>query len=613
MNELAKSLRLVAHRDQTPASYCSQIAHKVGRGANEFCLDMGLRFKDLVDGDPAAISKLERLCGLPGGFFEGSTIRALSAREFSVVGLNIPRETLCRSEVRVCPHCISEDADGVEGSKGVYHRIDWLFDAIRRCEEHGCMLVPLYPNDKPAQPHDTSAHLQEALEKIGDLKLASAPCEPSDLAYYIAAAIRGQSPQPAPFGLPLHAVAKLSEVLGAVMLHGPKTALNSLSHSDWHRAGHTGFGALRDGEMSFWSALRMLQDKAICDRQILGAKSTYGRLYDFLSADNDDPAYQPVRDSMRSYLLANIAYGPGDLLFGSVVDRRILHSVRSASLETGLHPKRLKKMLVAAHIAPQEQRDWMDDQIIFEAQNAAPMLERFVGAMSLGEAAQYLGIPRPHDAVLARSGVLPAVLPFDSPELKDGCFSKEDLDGFFERLTRLASPLQPDDTSFVPILEAAKRANCGVLEVIKLLLADGIQHVRLDSSQSGFPSIRIRPDELKPLVRLPDHGGIPVYKAMKQLKTSERVMDALLALGHLPFRIEVNPIKRAKQRYIDQKELDDFMLTFVSLASFSAEVGVHFKKVQKAAEAAGVRPAFDRELVHSTFYRRVDLAEIEVE
>lgn len=612
MNELTKSLRLVAHRDQTPASYCSQIAHKVGRGANEFCLDMGLRFKDLVGGDPDAISKLERLCGLPGGFFEGSTIRALSAREFSVAGHNIPRETLCRSEVRVCPHCISEVADGVEGGKGVYHRIDWLFDAIRRCEEHGCMLVPLYPDDKPAQPHDTSAHLQEALEKIGDLKLASAPCEPSDLAYYVAAAIRGQSLQPAPFALPLHAVAKLAEVLGAVMLHGPKTALNSLSHSDWHRAGHTGFGALRDGEKSFWSALRTLQDKAIVDRQILGAKSTYGRLYDFLSADNDDPAYQPVRDSMRSYLMANIAYGPGDLLFGSAVDRRILHSVRSASLETGLHPKRLKKMLVAAHIAPKEQRDWMDDHIIFEAQNAAPMLERFVGAMSLGEAAKYLCIPRPHDAILARSGVLPAVLPFDSPELKDGCFSREELDGFFERLTRLASPLQPDDTSFVPILEAAKRANCGVLEVIKLLLADQIQHVRLDSSQSGFTSIRIRPDELKPLVRLPDHGGIPVYKAMKQLKTSERVMDALLALGHLPFRLEVNPIKRAKQRYIDQKELDDFMLTFVSLASFSAEVGVHFKKVQKAAEAAGVRPAFDRELVNSTFYRRMDLAKIDV-
>ncbi len=90
-------------------------------------------------------------------------------------------------------------------------------------------------------------------------------------------------------------------------------------------------------------------------------------------------------------------------------------------------------------------------------------------------------------------------------------------------------------------------------------------------------------------------------------------MDALLALGHLPFRIEVNPIKRAKQRYIDQKELDDFMLTFVSLASFSAEVGMHFKKVQKAAEAAGVRPAFGRELVHGTFYRRIELAEINLE
>lgn len=107
--------------------------------------------------------------------------------------------------------------------------------------------------------------------------------------------------------------------------------------------------------------------------------------------------------------MANIAYGPGDMLFGAPVDRRILHSVRSASLETGLHPKRLKKMLVAAHIAPEEQRDWMDDHIIFDAQNAAPMLEKFVGAMTLGEAAKYRRIPRPHDAILARSGVLPAL------------------------------------------------------------------------------------------------------------------------------------------------------------------------------------------------------------
>jgi hypothetical protein len=34
--------------------------------------------------------------------------------------------------------------------------------------------------------------------------------------------------------------------------------------------------------------------------------------------------------------------GPGDVLFGKPVEGRTLHSVRTLSVETGLHPKRLR-------------------------------------------------------------------------------------------------------------------------------------------------------------------------------------------------------------------------------------------------------------------------------
>ena len=52
--------------------------------------------------------------------------------------------------------------------------------------------------------------------------------------------------------------------------------------------------------------------------------------------------------------------GPTSAYLGKPVERRVLHSIRTLSIETKLHPKRLRKLLAASGTLPQGAADLVD-------------------------------------------------------------------------------------------------------------------------------------------------------------------------------------------------------------------------------------------------------------
>ena len=87
----------------------------------------------------------------------------------------------------------------------------------------------------------------------------------------------------------------------------------------------------------------------------------------------EDKAFDPLRDLVGDFIRTRFPVGPGDIVFGKPVERRVLHSIRTLSKETGLHPKRLRKLLEAAGALPDGSADLADGNYLFDAQRASTL------------------------------------------------------------------------------------------------------------------------------------------------------------------------------------------------------------------------------------------------
>jgi len=342
-------------------------------------------------------------------------------------------------------------------------------------------------------------------------------------------------------------------MLGAVAVRGIRFSADAFSDADWHEAGAAGYEIAAAGEPGIRTLLMHLQEAAPSRLGDWGPHSLYGRLYEWLAHEAEDDAYDPLREIIRRHFIETLPVGPGDEIFGQGLTVRRLHSVRSASLETGAHPKRLRKLLHAAGFVRAEALALSDDRIVFDANEAREFLDRVAGAMSLNDAREYLNVPRPQEQHLLQAGYLQPFAMGGTEILKDHAFAKSDLDAFLRRLVAGATPLEPGQSDFHPIPAAAQRATCSAVKVVELILDRKLTRVRLHPDVPGFLSVMVDPEEVKGLLYEQKADCVSLREVEKRLGSSTRVVSALIEQGHLPVIAVVNPVIRLKQRVVSRR------------------------------------------------------------
>ena len=108
-----------------------------------------------------------------------------------------------------------------------------------------------------------------------------------------------------------------------------------------------------------------------------------------------------------------------------------------------------------------------------------------------------------------------------------------------------------------------------------------------------------------------DGGLLALREVEQRLSTATWVVTALIARGHLPSRVEVNPANRCPRQVVRQEDLDEFMGRYVSLHAAAMERGVHHLRLKSVIADAGIRPPFDPKDVGATFYERSSIANLE--
>lgn len=607
------NLRVPLGETETAISFCSRLAlRNAFPGAREFCLDLGLQFQGIVDGSPSALEALAKLGGIdPERLAQWSLRNTANERIFQLRGQILPRPSLRRAQVRVCPACLASDMARwpVLEAAAPYCRAEWQIGAIRTCPEHGLSLLEVAHDRYPTQVHDFCLLVRNNLRDIPRLMAMAVQRPLSGLEKYLFKRLEGEAYLDTPWlnGLPFYAAARLCEVVGAVDLNGPEVRIHDLAEDQWWAAGEAGFDSISEGPDGLRRLLDHMASHYWYSRGGAGPKRLFGRLYEWLAHESEDPAYDPVRDVIRQHVLDTLPVGPGDDIFGYAVTERRLHSVHSAHMETGAHPKRLRKLLVAGGFISVDDLDLTDDRLLFTAEEAAcQFLAKVSSAMSLREAGLYINAPRVQLRLLADNGFIIPFIRGGTEVLKDHAFAKHDLDEFLAGLT-VDAQLTTDDDVLADIPTAARQARCSATAIVRLLQERKLTLVRRRQHVHGYMSVLVDPDEVRRNLNRPSIPGLSLSEVERHTGWSQDVVKALTVHGHLPSLMVQNPINHLRQTVVAQADLEAFATRYVSLHGLAKERGIHFNRIKAALEAAGVHPVFDTSAVPATFYLRTQL------
>lgn len=604
-------LTVPLHVDETAVSFVSRLAARNGcTSARSFCLDWGPRFQDVVNGDTSTLSAIAELGGVPATALQDAAFVATAPATWSYRGEALVRPSLRRARVAICAACAIADIKNAPDLKprfAIYGRPAWLIDAIKTCPVHELGLSIVSEDLGPQRLHDFVVHVAPAIDRLPQLA-AAAPRRPiGALEHYILSRLDGQQSLDLLDHMPLHAAIRLCETSGAVSLFGPKADHRKLSEDQWLAAGGRGCTDLAGGPEAVRRTLDSLKAAhGGHDRQD-GPHVSFGQLYDLLNATRKDPAYAPVRDLVESYIRENFALQPRHQVFGKRLKTRLKHSVHTLAKKSGIHPKRLRKHLLAAGLIDQAQASLSDHNVLFDAAAGAWIATELVDTVSLPAAREHLNVPRSQMDVLLKHGfVKPAggMAEFGGYER----YSLSELNGFLSQLLRKARPVTRLPARAANIPDAARHACCSAAEVVRLIIDGQVEVLRLRSTR-GYMAVHVIVRHVLDAVRGPE-TGLSIRKVATRLHTSDRVVEALIKHKHLDSLTGLNPVNRCPQVLVSVEEIEKFESGFVSLYALARQLQRSPARTRAALDAAAIHPAFDPTRVKATFYCRGKIREL---
>lgn len=595
---------------EMPSDFASRFATRAYRDVmREFCIDFDLDFRGIVDGRTDAVSALALLAGCDAGTLMAEAFVDEGGRRYLYKGQTLTRKTLSRDRVRICPACLVEDMEHLTLRLPArpHRRSQWVITAIRTCDRHGMGLVDIGSNTDLRFGHDTSRTIALALPDLERMTSQARRVTPSPFESYLRSRLGGNADTSFLGSLPLHVVLRLTLVVGAVERHGPKVTLESLDGAECWRCEAEGFAVLVDGEAGLHRLMDRLQGAFLYRRADWGPKAMFGRLYEWLAHEDESPDYDPIRTLMKEYVNATLPVGRADRMFGQPFPGRRLHSIRSASKQAGLHPKRLRKLLKETGLIDATSDALSDDRVVMDAGVADAFLARIGQAMTLKEVAARLGIPRPLEVELTKAGLLKPTIQGGNAILKDHAFTPDDVEAFIGSLRAKVDFDIVQDDGFVDIPTAAHRSCCSSTRIVQLLVDGTLDRVAHRAGAPDFLSVLVDVAEVRRHVTGPDHGGITLREVERSIGIGNVVVKILLKEGLLASVTVINPVMKRPQTVVLPDELERFQREFVFIGALARERGLYLKIVNAELAAAGVRPVLDPKMLKTSLYRRADV------
>lgn len=239
---------------ESATSFAARLARRNGAPRLiPFCSDMGVDHRALTNGNETEILRLAALAGVDPGPLLFWTPRLLAPGWFKLGHERVKFTAFARTRIRTCPNCLSEGPDA--------HAAIWQLRSIRRCAEHGRLLVNLPVSHASRGMFDYAFHVAQ----LGMQELDAVPAPESSLEAYLLGRIMRGPGQAWIDQLPFHVAAQTCENFGALTLLGPDAARDKMTDSEWQQAGAIGFSILKQGPQALSEKLKELQRASLPD------------------------------------------------------------------------------------------------------------------------------------------------------------------------------------------------------------------------------------------------------------------------------------------------------------------------------------------------------------
>lgn len=512
---------------ETPMGYVSRICLRLGYTPRRFCASIGVTYRSLVDGDPAAVGALGRACGLADDAFADGTIVTLPGKRYRIRGEVLAMDQMQRENLRVCPCCIEEQIEEGNSASSAHTDVRWHILPLHVCHVHRVPIgtIVIDGDRSPRQAHNFSWRLQQQMRHGALLDLDRTETAPSSLSTYANDRLFGAPETHWLSGMPLYASIKISQIIGAELMKVHQRRWGGMSAALLHEVGGVGFDALRKGEDGLREVLSVAQKEYFASHSRTGKLSMFGRLYSFLAHDCDDPAYEPAREVLRQHIIEEMPVGPGDTALGKLVETRLIHSAWSVAPELGLNPVTTLRRLIRVGILDSSTDHLSPDQRTFEVVKHVEQLRRLKSAFLRADAGRYIGMSPLHPGITAVLDLVGS-LNIEKMPTTQQLYAKEDLDHFMSSVLDKASCVK-DATGFAVIALAAAKAKSSVVAIIEMIRDGRVRDVRISPDHQGILSLMVRPADVRANI-VEERTWVTWAEAQKMLRVSEKTLRELV-------------------------------------------------------------------------------------
>ncbi|AXI47896.1 hypothetical protein C1J03_18920 [Sulfitobacter sp. SK012] len=481
------------HRETIP-SFLSRIAALNGICAADFALDMGFSLKKIVNLEDAALHRLAASGGLSDLQLEeliSWTGRGVGDFRTIFRGEVFVSRALRNPIIRGCPVCLRKDAeaDHLRPLAQMTMRGDWQVREIDLCVEHCHPLVPLWKHTPQSVRYDLSSRFAEILKDVLEGSLEQPCMTPSPYDTWLDTRLQTGADDTWLADHTLYAATTFCTLLGTELLR-----LEDVSHLDpsarLQRARTLGFCVASHGEAAIRNALNELA--ALSDGSNAKPQKAFGHLFiDFSQAHLDKEDFTPFRKILRDGIVGIWPVAAGETVLGIAQPVRQLHSILTASEETGIGPVLLEQCLIdAGAIAADDDRPI--SRKTFDAATFADLLAEIptlVGPIGMQRA---MGAKKGQFASLAIDGVL--VPRINIPTINSP-WRKSDGIALVAELQAMAVRIEPSDKRWEGIQEAKNRSDLSVGKIIAGLRAGNLKLARRTDLE-GYAALCVLKEEI---------------------------------------------------------------------------------------------------------------------
>lgn len=597
------------HEYETPESFVFRLAaYNCIDSASDLYRLVGTSYEETVDGSASASLRLAKMAGLKPDVYRRYAVRRTNSFAY-VNGQKIRSDHLSRMKPRYCPVCVCADIEKGRGpvESRPYQRFWWWYTPMEHCADHGCAMSVSEVRVPGRSSADFAAFVRDNVARIRREAAAAKLAPLHAFERYVHRRLVGQEQRVELLDdVPLHVAVTFCDAVGRLSSVGHREAGGTVE--DKNRGGYRrhGFDVVSRGKDHFLAYLHQRARDAANARGITKLNK-YGAIHARLNENLDNPDWLPLIEMVRKDALATLPLAAGDEILGHVVEERRIHSLHSAHLDYGVHPKTLWKLLQAHDILVGDYGRDSAGTVIFEVATVKPLLERINGSVTKGAILETLDIPLKSLNAMRERGIIRAIKVDPVFGKAWPRYVKADLKRVVADIEAMPLIRKVDD-GFRSLETVHFWGKVSVAAVIEKIRQGRVRAVRT-AGLPTIPRVFVHHGDTIAATQLMEHGGISVSQAAKMLHTHVPSINRLLALGYLKGEERLHHVTRRVWTYLEKADIEAFDAKYVSLYEVSKEEGAKIDLLMGALDAAGMEPLFVPGEKEARFYDRAAISE----